>query len=152
MSRQQLLTIGLIPENHPGGLIMCGDPISSGTQELTFEITEDVITSNEIPELMIDGSKLNWFSSGATLWQKLSKNVNSHIAASIKLKEETLLCLWCLLMDEPLTSSENIIELPDEYGEFYNKDKQFNKQFYFRYQEVEDNEYLSDRLFVLKHD
>lgn len=152
MSKLQLLTIGYIPEKHPGGLIMCGDPTSSGTQELTLNILNDVIRSDEILQLKIDGRKLDWFSPDGTLWHSLSSTINAHLKCSKKIHASSLLALWSQLMDEPITSSEDIIELPDEYGEFYNVGQQFNQKFYFRFQEVEDNKYLSDQIFILNHD
>lgn len=151
MSIQHLLSVGCIPKNHPGGLIMCGDPLASGTREVTFSIQDDLITSTEITEFKYNGKGADWFLPDSRLWQELSTTINQTLNPAQEISAKDIAGVWHFFIDEPIDMTSELVELPNEYGEFYNEDSQFNHTFYFRFQEVEDNQYISDRILILRH-
>lgn len=148
MSYQQLLSIGYIPKDHPGGLISCGDSTNSGTSEITFIIEDDTFTSPELPNLKVNGTESDWFDANDGMWASLSNEINTFFGQAGLLSGEKIAGVWCHLMDEPLEDGPEIISLDSEFGEFENESNNFNGRFYFRYQQVEDDEYTSDQILI----
>lgn len=143
---QQILTIGFIPPNHPGGLISCGDPQSSGTLEITLLIEEEIFTSPEIADLNINAQNCDWFNPLDTMWERLSTILNTRLPFLLTPKK--LSSIWCHLMDEPIDGSTELIELNEEFGEFQNNESSYNNHLYIRYQIFEEEIYTSDKIYI----
>lgn len=146
MNNKQLLTIGYVPLGHLGGRISCGDPYSSGTQEITLLVGDDsMVTCLESAEFCYDGSSANWFSPIDNLWRETAQLVSNKLDKLID--AETLYELWTLIMDEPVPNTK-VSHLECEFGEFLNHGD-FNDKFYFRYQEFEDDDVTREDIFML---
>ena len=147
MNNKQLLTIGYVPLGHLGGRISCGDPYSSGTQEITLLVGDDtMVTCLESAGFCYDGSSANWFSPNDNLWRETAQLVSHKLDKVID--AQTLYELWALIMDEsvPNTKIRHLIE--GEFGEFFNHGH-FNDKFYFRYQEFEDDDVTREEIFYV---
>lgn len=147
MSYKEFLSIGFIPNNHPGGLVVCGDPDASATIEVNFHIENEVISCLENTEFKLDGSAADWFSPTSPVWESVAEQTNKIIAAPKLLDCQTIGSIWAYIMDEPFNDSE-VCEIESDFGEFHNDSKKLNGLFYFRYQQFEDDEVTQERILI----
>ena len=67
MSDRHILTIGYVPVSCTAETILCGDPETSGTQEVNIIIEDDMVSCTEC-QFSYDGSHAEWFTPTDKLW------------------------------------------------------------------------------------
>jgi hypothetical protein len=143
----QLLTVGLIPINHGGGLLVMGDPSYSNTKEINLKILDDQITCQEISTIKISGRKKDWFSEKTKFWSQVANEVNSFFESEIKIEPRVLSNVWSLVMDEPISRVDIAVNVNAQFGELKNDSRRYNGSFYFRYQ-VFENDDVQDEIVI----
>lgn len=145
----QLLVIGAVPGDHSGEPISMGDPESSGTQEVTFEIRGDQISCREDDDFHLDASGSNWFDPKDELWERLAEVANAALGGAQPIAPTTIAHAWAALMDEPYDDS--LAEQIDaEFGEINNSRQSLNGNFYCRFVLIESGEVQDQAEQVVK--
>ena len=124
-----VLTWGLIPENNLHETIYCGDPETSGTKELNFEIIGDKYSGidNDFYEKIVGNELWNVKSK---LYTSLSIYLSNYFG--IIVNAELIYGGYVFVSDEPDSYSQNF-EFIESTGGVFNLTNQHNRCIYLRY-------------------
>jgi hypothetical protein len=143
MSAVYYLTIGYIPVDCTSELISCGDPVGSGTIEVSLKVVDNKITSMDTNQT-IEVDPIDFLNEKSKLWKLVVKNF-CLIFTEKEIKPNMIGASWAIFMDE-ISSKKGITKLADENdcGEFHNRGGCNNDKFYIRYQLEEAGEYFGE--------
>ena len=145
MSSVHYLTIGYVPNDCKSELISCGDPLSSGTVEVSLMIEDSKITSMDT-EQVIEVNPTDFLNDKSKLWKDVANTFCTNFAEKA-IKPNMIGACWMIFMDE-IPGKKSITLLADENdgGEFHNRGGCNNGNFYLRYQLEEDGEYYGEKV------
>jgi hypothetical protein len=145
MSGIHFLTIGYIPNDCKSDRISCGDPVGSGTIEVSLMIEDSKITSMDTDQ-SIEVNPIEFLNEKSKLWRDVVNTFCSSFTEK-EIKSNMIGACWAIFMDE-ISGKKGITVIADESdgGEFHNRAGCHNGNFYLRYQLEEDGEYFGEKV------
>ena len=145
MSAIHFLTIGYIPNDCKSDRISCGDPVGSGTIEVSLMIEDSKITSMDTDQV-IEVNPIEFLNEKSKLWKHVANTFCSSFTEK-EIKPNMIGACWAIFMDE-ISGKKGITTIADENdgGEFHNRGGCNNGNFYLRYQLEEDGDHFGEKV------
>src|ERR1035437_2048087 len=97
MSDRHILTIGYVPVSCTAETILCGDPETSGTQEVNIIIDGDMVSCAEC-QFSYDGSHAKWFTPTDKLWTAIVNKCVKPVMREKPLTPGALVACWSVFL------------------------------------------------------
>ena len=148
-SATKVMSVGYIPSDNKADWIICGDPETSGTYELTIRISNNSATIVE-SEKQFSLMKSDLQNAQGEEFTSLLLSINNAIP-SPGISNELFSSVWNYLNGNgSLHSSSTLVASFKDGGEFHNGNYCDGNHFYFRIQSELGGEYTEEKGIVIK--